>query len=142
MSDLALSKKTAIVGIATSDFAALYRNPDPERTKEEMAVAVMAEALEDAGLEKSQYSRIVSVVPSRQGVASTITQVKRVSPGFSIVHNSPTRVLVFDDDLRDISTHLESSQGMASFMTSSGLDVGTVSSHGLLNRWAGHFSIS
>lgn len=59
MSDWDLCNKTAIVGVSTSDFNELYRNPDPERTKEELAVACFAEALKDAGLDKSKIDGLV-----------------------------------------------------------------------------------
>jgi len=59
MSDRDIASKTAIVGIATSDFGALYRGLDAERTREELAVQVLKEALDDAGLKKSDIDGLV-----------------------------------------------------------------------------------
>lgn len=59
MSDRDIANKTAIVGIGTSDFGELYRNLDPERTKEELAIAALKEALEDAGLNKENIDGLV-----------------------------------------------------------------------------------
>ena len=59
MSDASIARKTALVGIGTSDFSYLYRNLDPERTREELAVLALKEALDDAGLEKSDIDGLV-----------------------------------------------------------------------------------
>jgi acetyl-CoA acetyltransferase len=59
VSDRGFCGKAAIVGIATSDFRALYGS-DPERTREELAVEVIRGALEDAGLPKSQLDGLVT----------------------------------------------------------------------------------
>jgi acetyl-CoA acetyltransferase len=60
MSDRAFAGRTAIVGIATSDFRALYGKPDPGRTREELATHVIRDALLDAGLEKRQIDGLVT----------------------------------------------------------------------------------
>jgi len=59
MSNAAFSGRTAIVGIATSDFKALY-GTDPERTREELATHVIRDALDDAGLEKGQVDGLIT----------------------------------------------------------------------------------
>ena len=59
MSDASIARKTALVGIGTSDFNYLYRNLDPERTREELAVLALKEALDDAGLDKSDIDGLV-----------------------------------------------------------------------------------
>lgn len=59
MSDREFAGKTAIVGVATSDFRSLYGR-DPERTREELATRVIVEALEDAGLDVSQVDGLVT----------------------------------------------------------------------------------
>jgi acetyl-CoA acetyltransferase len=59
MSDRAFSGKTAIVGIATSDFHALY-DVDPERTSEELATHVIRDALADAGLTTRDVDGLVT----------------------------------------------------------------------------------
>ncbi len=59
MSDASIARKTALVGIGTSDFSYLYRNLDPERTREELAVLALKEALDDAGLAKSDIDGLV-----------------------------------------------------------------------------------
>jgi acetyl-CoA acetyltransferase len=60
MSDRDFAGRTAIVGIASSDFRALYAKPDPQRTREEMATAVIRAALDDAGLEKAEIDGLVT----------------------------------------------------------------------------------
>ena len=59
MTDKALAGQTAIVGIATSDFHELYKTRDPERTKEELAIHVLREACDDAGIDVSQIDGLV-----------------------------------------------------------------------------------
>ena len=59
MSDRSFAGRTAIVGIATSDFRALYGR-DPERTREELATHAIRGALDDAGLDKSQIDGLVT----------------------------------------------------------------------------------
>ena len=57
--------QVAIVGVATSDFASLYRNADRQRTAEELGVEAFRDALEDAGLEVSQIDGLItSAIPS------------------------------------------------------------------------------
>ncbi len=60
MSDRGFAGQTAIVGIGASDFARLYRTPDPERTGEALATEVIAEAIADAGLKKSQIDGLIT----------------------------------------------------------------------------------
>lgn len=60
MSDAEFAGKTAIVGIGSSDFRSLYRNPDPERTRERMAIEAIRDALDDAGLERDQIDGLVT----------------------------------------------------------------------------------
>jgi acetyl-CoA acetyltransferase len=59
VSDREFAGRTAIVGIGSSDFRALWAKPDPARTREEMATHVIREALEDAGLAKPQIDGLV-----------------------------------------------------------------------------------
>ena len=60
MSDADFAGKTAIVGIGASDFRALYRDPDPERTREQIAIEAIRDALADAGLERDQIDGLVT----------------------------------------------------------------------------------
>jgi len=60
MSNAAFSGRTAIVGIATSDFRALYGNVDPQRTAEELATHAIRDALADAGIEKSEVDGLIT----------------------------------------------------------------------------------
>ncbi|MEE9284854.1 MAG: thiolase family protein [Dehalococcoidia bacterium] len=60
MSDKAISRKTAIVGIGSSDFRELYQHRDPERTGEELAVQVVKEAIDDAGLKLSDIDGLIT----------------------------------------------------------------------------------
>src|SRR3712207_5406827 len=60
MSDRSLFGQTAIVGIGHSDYAKLYREPDPERTVEEMAIEAVRLALEDSGLAKDQVDGLIT----------------------------------------------------------------------------------
>ena len=59
MTERSFADKTAIVGVATSDFHHLYRNLDAERTPIELAVQAVKEALADAGLQKSDVDGFV-----------------------------------------------------------------------------------
>ena len=52
--------QTAIVGVGTTNFHDLYRNPDPARTPEQMGVDVLRMALDDAGLEVGQIDGLVA----------------------------------------------------------------------------------
>src|SRR5262245_4842417 len=60
MSDRGFAGKTAIVGIGSTDFRALYTKLDPERTREELATQVIRLALDDAGLDKKQVDGLVT----------------------------------------------------------------------------------
>ena len=60
MSNAAFAGRTAIVGIATSDFNALYKNADPERTAEELATHAIRDALADAGIEKKEVDGLIT----------------------------------------------------------------------------------
>jgi len=59
MSKAEFSGRTAIVGIATSDFKALY-GTDPERTREDLATRAIGDALDDAGLKKEQVDGLIT----------------------------------------------------------------------------------
>ena len=59
MSDRALADRTAIVGVGDSDYFALYRDLDPARTREELAIGAIAAALEDAGLAREQIDGLI-----------------------------------------------------------------------------------
>ena len=60
MSDKELAGKAAIVGVATSDFHALYRSTDRERNKEDLAIEALGEALDDAGLKVSDIDGLIT----------------------------------------------------------------------------------
>src|SRR5579859_5330206 len=60
MRDRSLYGRTAIVGVGESDFQKLYRDPDPERTLEELAVEAVARALDDAGLAKDDIDGLIT----------------------------------------------------------------------------------
>ncbi|MCH8283665.1 MAG: thiolase family protein [Chloroflexi bacterium] len=60
MSDKAICEKTAIVGIGSSDFRALYAERDPERTAEDLAVAAVRDALDDAGLKRDDIDGLIT----------------------------------------------------------------------------------
>jgi acetyl-CoA acetyltransferase len=65
--------ETAIVGVGTTRFGALYRDLDPERTAYELAADALAAALEDAGLEKGALDGLICVrVPDYQVMASQL----------------------------------------------------------------------
>ena len=59
MTDKALAGQTAIVGIATSDFHELYQTRDPERTREELAIHVLRDACDDAGIDVGQIDGLI-----------------------------------------------------------------------------------
>jgi len=59
MTDRTFANRTAIVGMATSDFRRLYREPDPERTAVGMAVDAVADAIADAGLTRADIDGFV-----------------------------------------------------------------------------------
>ena len=60
MSTKDIARKVAIVGIGSSDYHTLYKNPDPTRTREEMAIDVMRQALDDCGLKRSDIDGLVT----------------------------------------------------------------------------------
>jgi acetyl-CoA acetyltransferase len=60
VSNAAFAGRTAIVGIATSDFNSLYKNVDPERTGEELATHVIRDALADAGIDKKEVDGLIT----------------------------------------------------------------------------------
>ncbi len=51
---------TAIVGVGTTDFHDLYRNPDPGRTAEQLGVEALRAAMDDAGLRAEQIDGLVA----------------------------------------------------------------------------------
>ncbi|MBI2166200.1 MAG: hypothetical protein HYU29_07360 [Chloroflexi bacterium] len=59
-----LRDKTAIVGVGNTDFGALCRNLDPERSLYDLGMTALKMALDDAGLTKSDVDGvIVSRIP-------------------------------------------------------------------------------
>ncbi len=57
--------KTAIVGVGTTDFRALYRDLDPERSAYDLGIQAFKAALDDAGLKKEDIDGLlVSRIPS------------------------------------------------------------------------------
>lgn len=65
--------RTAIVGIGTTPFGALYRDVDKERTSYELAADAFAVALDDAGLKKQDVDGLICVrVPSYQRMANEL----------------------------------------------------------------------
>jgi acetyl-CoA acetyltransferase len=68
-----LGDRTAIVGVGTTAFGALYRNLDPERTAYELAAEAFRNALDDAGLKKEEVDGIVGArVPSYARMADVL----------------------------------------------------------------------
>ena len=60
----ALRDKTAIVGVGTTEFGAIYRDLDPERSAYDLGRIAFLEALRDSGLKKSEIDGvIVSRIP-------------------------------------------------------------------------------
>lgn len=57
--------RTAIVGVGQSDYPALYRDPDPTRAAEDLALEATERALADAGLDKSEIDGLVTSGVSR-----------------------------------------------------------------------------
>jgi acetyl-CoA acetyltransferase len=53
MTDRSFADRVAIVGLGSTDFHTLYRQPDPTITAYDSAVRVAVQALEDSGLEKA-----------------------------------------------------------------------------------------
>ena len=67
MSSKDIADKVAVVGIGTTDFGAMYRNLDPERTSYDVGVEAFVNALEDSGLKKSDIDGVlVSNIPDYQ----------------------------------------------------------------------------
>ncbi|WP_419918471.1 thiolase C-terminal domain-containing protein [Candidatus Poriferisocius sp.] len=60
MTDREFAGRTAIVGIASSDFAGLYRTPDRHRTGEALATETIGAAIADTGLEKSRIDGLIT----------------------------------------------------------------------------------
>ena len=65
MSNRTISRQTAIVGIGSSDYRALYRNPGHKLTREDLAIEALREALDDAGLELSQIDGLITAGANR-----------------------------------------------------------------------------
>jgi len=55
-----LRKKTAIVGVGTSDWGQLHWNPDPLRDKVSLGIEALRAALDDAGLSINQIDGLVT----------------------------------------------------------------------------------
>ncbi len=65
--------RTAIVGIGTTAFGALYRDLDPERSPYQLAAEAFHNALEDAGLKKEEVDGLVcSRLPSYARMADVL----------------------------------------------------------------------
>ena len=54
-----LQDKTAIVGVGTTEFGAIYRDLDPERSAYELGLIAFREALIDSGLRKSDIDGVI-----------------------------------------------------------------------------------
>lgn len=54
-----LQDKTAIVGVGTTEFAAIYRDLDPERSAYDLGRIAFLEALKDSGLKKSDIDGVI-----------------------------------------------------------------------------------
>ncbi len=54
-----LQDKTAIVGVGTTQFGAIYRDLDPERSAYELGLIAFREALQDAGLKRSEVDGVI-----------------------------------------------------------------------------------
>src|ERR1700692_2374756 len=59
MSSRDISDKTAVAGIGSTNFGALYRNLDAERTPYDMGVEAFEAAVEDAGLTKDDIDGVL-----------------------------------------------------------------------------------
>jgi acetyl-CoA acetyltransferase len=59
MSSTHIADKTAVIGIGSTNFGALYRDLDPERTPYDMGADAFVAALEDAGLTKDQIDGVL-----------------------------------------------------------------------------------
>src|SRR5919201_2577141 len=70
---VSIRDETAIVGVGTTRFGALYRDLDPERTAYELAADALDSALADAGLEKEALDGLICVrVPNYQVMAGML----------------------------------------------------------------------
>ena len=58
---VAVRDKTAIVGVGNTNFGAMYRDLDPERTSFELALDALARAIEDAGIDKKDIDGLLCV---------------------------------------------------------------------------------
>lgn len=58
---VSIRDKAAIVGIGNTNFGAMYRDLDPERTAFELAADALKAAIDDAGLEKNDIDGLLSV---------------------------------------------------------------------------------
>ena len=68
-----LRDRTAIVGVGTTPFSALYRDLDPERTAYELAAEAFRMALDDAGLKKDDVDGLIcGRVPSYTRMADIL----------------------------------------------------------------------
>ena len=54
-----LQDKTAIVGVGTTEFGAIYRDLDPERSAYELGLIAFREALKDAGLRRTEVDGVI-----------------------------------------------------------------------------------
>ena len=54
-----LQDKTAIVGVGTTEFGAIYRDLDPERSAYELGLIAFREALRDAGLRRTDVDGVI-----------------------------------------------------------------------------------
>ncbi len=55
----ALQDRTAIVGVGTTEFGAIYRDLDPERSAYELGLIAFREALSDAGLKRTDVDGVI-----------------------------------------------------------------------------------
>ena len=65
--------KTAIVGVGNTNFGAMYRDLDPERTSYELAADALKAAIDDAGIEKDDIDGLICVrTPSYARMADVV----------------------------------------------------------------------
>jgi acetyl-CoA acetyltransferase len=70
---LSILDRTAIAGVGTTRFGAMYRDLDPERSPYELVVEAFREALEDSGLVKEEIDGLVCHrIPSYQRMADVL----------------------------------------------------------------------
>ena len=73
MSSKDIADKVAVVGIGTTDFGAMYRNLDPQRTTFDVGIEAFMEALEDSGLTKDDIDGVlVTGVPDYARVCDVL----------------------------------------------------------------------